>query len=50
MRLFCDPEAESGVGKQMFAIWGGGLAKLKHMENGGKRTRRNIDQWDRVCL
>ena len=26
------------------------LGKLKEMQNGGKRARRGIDQWDRVSL
>jgi hypothetical protein len=27
------------------------LGKLKEIQNGGKKTRRGIDQWDRVgCL
>lgn len=32
----------------MFALTGGGLAKLDHMKNGGKRGRWGIDSWDRV--
>ena len=35
---------------QMFAFTGGALSKLRHMQNGGKRARYSIDQWDRVCL
>ena len=35
---------------QMFAFSGGALSKLRHMQNGGKRARYSIDQWDRVCL
>lgn len=34
----------------MFAITGGGLAKLDHMKNGGKRGRWGIDSWDRVRI
>jgi hypothetical protein len=34
----------------MFAITGGGLAKLDHMKNGGKRGRWGIDSWDRVII
>jgi NADH-ubiquinone oxidoreductase MWFE subunit len=34
----------------MFAITGGGLAKLDHMKNGGKRGRWGIDSWDRVRM
>lgn len=33
---------------QMFGATGAGLSKIKHMQNGGKRQRRSIDQWDRV--
>lgn len=31
----------------MFGVTGAGLSKIKHMQNGGKRARRSIDQWDR---
>lgn len=34
----------------MFGISGAGLSKIRHMQNGGKRARRSIDQWDRVSL
>lgn len=33
---------------QMFAITGAGLSKIRHMQNGGKRARHSLDQWDRV--
>ena len=32
---------------KMFGVTGAGLSKIKHMQNGGKRARRSIDQWDR---
>lgn len=32
---------------QMFGITGGGLAVTQKMQNGGKRARRSVDQWDR---
>lgn len=32
----------------MFGATGAGMSKIKHMQNGGKRQRRSIDQWDRV--
>jgi hypothetical protein len=32
----------------MFGITGAGLSKVKHMQNGGKRARHSVDQWDRV--
>ena len=35
---------------QFFTISGGALSKLRHMQNGGKRARHSIDQWDKVCL
>lgn len=31
----------------MFGFSGAGLAKIRHMQNGGKRARHSIDQWDR---
>lgn len=33
---------------QMFGATGAGLAKIRHMQNGGKRARHSVDQWDRV--
>jgi hypothetical protein len=32
----------------MFGVSGAGLSKIRHMQNGGKRARHSIDQWDRV--
>lgn len=34
---------------QFFAFSAVSVGKLKEMQNGGKRTRRGIDAWDRVC-
>ncbi|KZF24943.1 hypothetical protein L228DRAFT_243695 [Xylona heveae TC161] len=34
----------------MFAITGAGLSKIRNMQNGGKRPRHSIDQWDRVMM
>jgi len=34
----------------MFAITGAGLNKVKHMQNGGKRPRHSVDQWDRQMM
>ncbi|KAA8623490.1 hypothetical protein PtrSN002B_006934 [Pyrenophora tritici-repentis] len=31
-----------------FAFSAVSVGKLKEMQNGGKKTRRGIDQWDRV--
>ena len=33
---------------QLFAFTGAGLSKVRHMQNGGKRARHSVDQWDRV--
>ena len=38
------------IASQLFGFTGGALSKLRHMQNGGKRGRYSIDQWDRVCL
>ncbi|OQO18828.1 hypothetical protein B0A51_14088 [Rachicladosporium sp. CCFEE 5018] len=35
---------------QMFMISGAGLSKLRHMQNGGKRARHSVDQWDRQMM
>lgn len=32
---------------QFFGLTGAGLSKLRHMQNGGKRQRHSVDQWDR---
>ncbi|OQO13379.1 hypothetical protein B0A48_01607 [Cryoendolithus antarcticus] len=34
----------------MFMISGAGLSKLRHMQNGGKRARHSVDQWDRQMM
>ncbi|CAF9942709.1 MAG: hypothetical protein ALECFALPRED_009927 [Alectoria fallacina] len=34
----------------MFGITGAGLSKIRHMQNGGKRARHSIDQWDRQMM
>ncbi|CAD6592091.1 MAG: hypothetical protein ASARMPRED_005975 [Alectoria sarmentosa] len=34
----------------MFGITGAGLSKIRHMQNGGKRARHSIDQWDRQSV
>ncbi|KAK5113851.1 hypothetical protein LTR62_003235 [Meristemomyces frigidus] len=31
----------------MFGFSGAALSKLRHMQNGGKRARHSVDQWDR---
>ena len=35
------------TGMQMFGFTGAALSKIRHMQNGGKRARHSIDQWDR---
>ncbi|KAF2460685.1 hypothetical protein BDY21DRAFT_369639 [Lineolata rhizophorae] len=39
-----------GVMGVMFAIAGAAMGKLKHMQSGGKRPRRNLDAWDRQMM
>ena len=31
----------------MFAFSGAAISKLRNMQNGGKRARHSVDQWDR---
>ncbi|RMY52982.1 hypothetical protein D0865_05500 [Hortaea werneckii] len=31
----------------MFGVSGAALSKIRHMQNGGKRGRHSVDQWDR---
>ncbi|KYG47512.1 hypothetical protein M433DRAFT_132935 [Acidomyces richmondensis BFW] len=31
----------------MFGFSGAALSKIRHMQNGGKRGRHSVDQWDR---
>ncbi|KAI0186692.1 hypothetical protein EV127DRAFT_438270 [Xylaria flabelliformis] len=37
-----------GIILAMFGATGAGLSKLRHWQNGHKRPRRSLDQWDRV--
>lgn len=30
-----------------FGVSGAGLSKIRHMQNGGKRARHSVDQWDK---
>ncbi|KAK2075123.1 hypothetical protein P8C59_009275 [Phyllachora maydis] len=39
-----------GIIIAMFGVTGAGLSKIKHMQNGGKRARRSLDQWDRQMM
>ncbi|KAK3349911.1 hypothetical protein B0T25DRAFT_456971 [Lasiosphaeria hispida] len=39
-----------GIIVAMFGVTGAGLSKIRNMQNGGKRQRRGIDQWDRVMM
>jgi hypothetical protein len=34
----------------MFGVTGAGLSKIRHMQNGGKRARHSIDQWDKQSM
>ncbi|KAK8045218.1 small secreted protein [Apiospora rasikravindrae] len=36
-----------GIILAMFGVTGAGMSKIKNMQNGGKRARRSVDQWDR---
>ncbi|KAI0908264.1 hypothetical protein F4823DRAFT_564034 [Ustulina deusta] len=36
-----------GIVLAMFGATGAGLSKLRHWQNGHKRPRRSLDQWDR---
>ncbi|KAI1160645.1 hypothetical protein F5B18DRAFT_496559 [Nemania serpens] len=39
-----------GIILAMFGATGMGLSKLKHWQNGHKRARRSLDQWDRQMM
>ncbi|KAI1260664.1 hypothetical protein F5Y18DRAFT_404760 [Xylariaceae sp. FL1019] len=39
-----------GIVLAMFGATGAGLNKLRHWQNGNKRPRRSLDQWDRVLM
>ncbi|KAF2812405.1 uncharacterized protein BDZ99DRAFT_486961 [Mytilinidion resinicola] len=39
-----------GIMLGMFAVSGVGLAQLRYMQNGSKRSRRGLDAWDRVMM
>ncbi|KAL5377704.1 hypothetical protein DPSP01_009628 [Paraphaeosphaeria sporulosa] len=39
-----------GIMLGMFAFSAVSVGKLKEMQNGGKKTRRGMDAWDRVML
>ncbi|KAK3316394.1 hypothetical protein B0H66DRAFT_604689 [Apodospora peruviana] len=36
-----------GIIIAMFGVSGAGLAGVRNWQNGGKRMRRSLDQWDR---
>ncbi|KAI2636639.1 hypothetical protein GGS21DRAFT_489394 [Xylaria nigripes] len=36
-----------GIILTMFGVTGASLSKLRHWQNGNKRPRRSLDQWDR---
>ncbi|KAH0073007.1 hypothetical protein KCU96_g15803, partial [Aureobasidium melanogenum] len=33
-----------------FGITGAGLSKIRNIQNGGKRARHSVDQWDRQMM
>ncbi|KIM96298.1 hypothetical protein OIDMADRAFT_20731 [Oidiodendron maius Zn] len=39
-----------GIMLGMFGVTGAGLSKIRHMQNGGKRARHSLDQWDRQMM
>lgn len=39
-----------GVIMVMFGIAGGGLAAVRSHQNGGKKPRHGLDQWDRQMM
>ncbi|KAI1826977.1 hypothetical protein F4861DRAFT_463320 [Xylaria intraflava] len=39
-----------GIILAMFGATGAGLSKLRHWQNGHKRPRHGLDQWDRVVM
>ncbi|PNS16415.1 hypothetical protein CAC42_149 [Sphaceloma murrayae] len=39
-----------GIMLGFFALSGGALSKIRHMQNGGKRPRHSIDGWDRQMM
>jgi len=39
-----------GIMLGMFGFSGAALSKIRHMQNGGKRARHSVDQWDRQMM
>ncbi|THY39607.1 hypothetical protein D6C98_09947 [Aureobasidium pullulans] len=39
-----------GICLAFFGITGAGLSKIRNIQNGGKRARHSIDQWDRQMM
>ena len=39
-----------GIILAMFGASGAGLSKFRNWQNGGKRARRSVDQWDRQMM
>ncbi|KAI1500877.1 hypothetical protein F5X99DRAFT_384715 [Biscogniauxia marginata] len=39
-----------GIILAMFGTTGAGLSKFRNWQNGGKRARRSLDQWDRQSM
>ncbi|KAI1494938.1 small secreted protein [Biscogniauxia mediterranea] len=39
-----------GIILAMFGATGAGMSKFRNWQNGGKRARRSLDQWDRQMM
>ncbi|KAM0716488.1 hypothetical protein Q7P37_007933 [Cladosporium fusiforme] len=39
-----------GIMLAFFGVSGAGLSKIRNMQNGGKRPRHSVDQWDRQMM
>ncbi|KAI4797993.1 hypothetical protein E4T44_12033 [Aureobasidium sp. EXF-8845] len=39
-----------GIILGFFGITGAGLSKIRNIQNGGKRARHSVDQWDRQMM
>jgi len=44
-----DPRTDL-IQPQFFGVSGAGLSKIRNMQNGGKRPRHSVDQWDRQSM
>ncbi|KAF2860726.1 hypothetical protein K470DRAFT_67018 [Piedraia hortae CBS 480.64] len=39
-----------GIMVVMFGVTGGGLSGIRYIQNGGKKARRSVDQWDKNMM